>query len=54
MEISTHPQAYCEICDHDHTTAPALILARWHDLTVCLDCLAAYAADLVEEENDAP
>jgi hypothetical protein len=41
---------YCTICDRDLGT-PGLILARWHNIDVCLDCLADHAVDTDAEEE---
>lgn len=35
----------CEICDYE--SSEHVIIARWHDIDVCLDCLAH------KEEMDA-
>lgn|GEM_PF-1468443 len=32
-------QPSCVICEHDHTTFPEMILARWQDQDICTDCL---------------
>ena len=46
-------QKYCVICDNDHTTAPEMILARWHDQDICTDCLAQRPGT-EEAEAEAP
>jgi uncharacterized protein with GYD domain len=41
------------VCGRDHTTDPALVLARWQDQDICTECLAAHA-EMQAEDNAMP
>jgi hypothetical protein len=32
-------QRVCAVCGYDQTVDPTMILARWQDQTICIDCL---------------
>lgn len=33
------PPLVCAVCDKSHADDPDLVMARWHDDDICLDCL---------------